>query len=137
VWRKLRRLGALQLVDGLVALPAGSQNKEQLDWLADEILEAGGEAWTFTATPGSKDQQRALAARMTDAAAADYRAVLVEAEEILASGELPSRRTVERLSRELRRVQLRDPFPAKEAGGHNGPWRLAAMLDAVGEEQAQ
>src|SRR5207245_1159743 len=76
VWRKLRRLGAVQLVDGLVGLPASSQNREQLDWLADEVVEAGGEAWTFTAMPGSKDQQRALAARMTDAATEEYRAVV-------------------------------------------------------------
>src|SRR4051812_20034536 len=62
VWRKLRRLGAVQLVDGLVALPASGQNRERFDWLADEVVEAGGEAWTFDAVPGSKQQQRALAA---------------------------------------------------------------------------
>lgn len=138
VWRKLRRLGAVQLVDGLVGLPASSQNREQLDWLADEIVEAGGESWTFTATPGSKDQQRALAARMTDAAAEEYRAVVIEAEEVLASGARPSRRTVERLSRELRRVQARDPFPAKErARAQRAVARLAAMLDGVGEERVR
>ena len=80
MWRKLRRLGAVQLVDGLVALPASSQNRERLDWLADEVLDAGGEAWTFDAEPGSKEQQRALAARLTDAAAEDYRALLEEAD---------------------------------------------------------
>ncbi|HET9728675.1 MAG TPA: Chromate resistance protein ChrB, partial [Acidimicrobiia bacterium] len=64
VWRKLRRLGVVQLVDGLVALPASAQHREQFDWLADEIVEAGGEAWTWTARPGSKDQQRALVARL-------------------------------------------------------------------------
>src|SRR3954470_5917065 len=72
LWRKLRRLGAVQLVDGLVGLPASAQSREQLDCLADEIVDASGEAWTFTATPGSKAQQRALAARMTEAAAEEY-----------------------------------------------------------------
>ena len=114
VWRKLRRLGAVQLVDGLVALPASSQNQERFDWLADEILDAGGEAWTFAGTPGSKAQQRALAARLTDAAADDYRALLAEAEALLASRDRPQRRSVERLRRELRRIEDRDPFPPKE-----------------------
>jgi len=132
VWRKLRRMGAVQLVDGLVALPASSQNRERFDWLADEILEAGGEAWTFAAAPGSKDQQRALAARATDAAAEDYRALLEEAEALLASRERPHRRTVQRLRRELRRIEDRDPFPAKErAKVRRAVDRLSARIDAA------
>jgi len=42
VWRKLRRLGAVQVVDGLVALPADPRTVEAFEWLADEVLEAGG-----------------------------------------------------------------------------------------------
>jgi hypothetical protein len=138
VWRKLRRLGAVQLVDGLVGLPASSQNREQLDWLADEVLEAGGEAWTFTATPGSKDQQRALAARMTEAAAAEYRTLFGEAEAEMTSGERPSRRTVDRLRRELRRVQARDPFGAKErTKAQRAVERLEDALAAIEEERAR
>jgi DNA-binding transcriptional regulator PaaX len=132
VWRKLRRLGAVQLVDGLVALPASSQNREQFDWLADEIFEAGGEAWTFAAAPGSKDQQRALAARLTDTAAENYRALLGEAEALLASRDRPHRRTVERLRRELRRIEDRDPSPPKErAKVRRAVESLSARLDAV------
>ncbi|HYL52794.1 MAG TPA: Chromate resistance protein ChrB [Acidimicrobiia bacterium] len=113
VWRKLRRLGVVQLVDGLVALPASAKNREQFDWLADEILEAGGEAWTWSATPGSKEQQRTLAARLHDAAAEEYRALLEEADAVLAAGNR-DRRTVERLRRELRRIEARDHFAAKD-----------------------
>ena len=135
VWRKLRRLGAVQLVDGLVGLPASSQNQEQFDWLADEVLEAGGEAWTFRAIPGSKEQHRALAARMTAAATEEYRAVLEEAEEVLASGDRPSRRSVERLRRELRRVGTRDPFGAKERReAQRAVARLSALLDNIEEQ---
>ena len=42
VWRKLKRLGVAQIVDGLVALPLDARTKEQLEWIGDEILEAGG-----------------------------------------------------------------------------------------------
>jgi hypothetical protein len=129
VWRKLRRLGVVQLVDGLVGLPASAKNREQFDWLADEILEAGGEAWTWTATPGTKDQQRALVARLDDAAAEDYRTLLEEAEHVLAEGN-PDRRTVERLRRELRRIEARDHFAAKDrARAARAVERLSAALD--------
>lgn len=131
LWRKLRRLGAVQLVDGLVALPVSARTREQFDWLADEVIEAGGEAWTWTAVPGSKAQQKLLAARMSDAAAADYRAVLEEAEQ-LASGEVSSRRAVGRLRRELRRIEARDHFPPEERElAHRAVERLGAAVDAA------
>ena len=118
VWRKLRRLGAVQLVDGLVALPATARNRERLDWLADEVVDAGGEAWTWTAVPGSKSQQKTLATRMTAAAAAEYEAVLAEAEQLRAGGP-PARRSVQRLRRELRRIDERDHFkPQVRARAH-------------------
>jgi hypothetical protein len=125
IWRKLRRLGVVQLVDGLVALPAGSQNREQLDWLAEEIIEADGEAWTWLGTPGSKAQQRALEARMKEAAAAGYQAVIDEAEQARPDG-----RTLERLRRELRTVEARDPFNAKDRGrARRAVERVAAAVD--------
>jgi hypothetical protein len=44
VWRKLRRLGVAQLADGLVALPEDARTREHLEWIADEVLAAGGTA---------------------------------------------------------------------------------------------
>ncbi len=41
LWRALRRLGVVQLLDGLVALPADSRTREQMEWLADGVLEGG------------------------------------------------------------------------------------------------
>jgi hypothetical protein len=134
VWRKLRRLGAVQLVDGLVALPASARNREQFDWIADEVLEAGGEAWTWNAVPGSKQQQRALAARMDDAAREEYRALLEQADTALSAADGPDRRTVERLRRELRRIEARDYFSAKDrARAARAIDRLTAALDAAQE----
>ena len=137
VWRKLRKLGAVQLVDGLVALPASARTREQFDWLADEVIEAAGEAWTWTAVPGSKAQQKLLAARMTDAAAADYRAVVEEAEQLASDGGA-SRRTVERLRRELRRIEARDHYPPEEREqARRAVERLAATLAATDEESTR
>lgn len=108
MWRKLRRLGAVQLVDGLVALPADARTREQFDWLADEVTEAGGEATTWLARTTSAGQERALVRRMADAVAADYRAVVTDATEAT------STRALARLHRELHRIAQRDHFPPPE-----------------------
>lgn len=111
VWRKLRRLGAVQLVDGFVALPADPATVEAFDWLAEEVIEAGGEAWTWRARPGSKQQQQALRERVSARVVEEYRALIAEAKD--ARGE-PTRRTVDRLRRELRAIEGRDRFGVRE-----------------------
>src|SRR5256714_12839010 len=63
VWRKLRRLGAVQLVDGLVALPADAATIEAFDWLAEEVVEAGGQGGAVRAQPGAKRAHPALRAQ--------------------------------------------------------------------------
>src|SRR3989440_9804060 len=72
LWRNLRRLGVVQLADGLVALPLDARTKEQLEWLADDVIEAGGEASIWVAEAGSAAQERVLATRMSEAVAAEY-----------------------------------------------------------------
>src|SRR5256885_13322453 len=64
VWRKLKRLGVVQLSDGMVALPADARTGEQLEWIADEILQAGGEASIWLAEPATARQARDLARPM-------------------------------------------------------------------------
>src|SRR5947209_15931761 len=81
VWRKLRRLGVVQLVDGLVALPADARTKEQLEWVAEEVLDAGGEATVWTGRPGSGADERRLASKMAAAIADEYKAVVAAAED--------------------------------------------------------
>ena len=106
VWRALRRLGAVQLLDGLVALPAAAHTKEQLEWVAEEVVAAGGEADVWLAQPGSKAQARALRARMTAAVEDEYGALAREAQ-VATDG-----RTLARLGRELQRIRRRDWFGA-------------------------
>ena len=114
LWRKLRRLGAVQVLDGLAALPLDARNREQLEWLADEAVEAGGEATIWVGELGSAAQERELAARMADGVAVDYRALIDQA---AAAREQPAgqrQRTLKRLRREMRRVRARDFFPPPE-----------------------
>src|SRR5213596_3730301 len=79
LWRKLRRLGAAQLLDGLAALPLDARNREQLEWLADEVVEAGGEATIWVGELGSGAQERELVRRMADVVAGEYRALIDDA----------------------------------------------------------
>jgi hypothetical protein len=114
VWRRLRRLGAVQIVDGLVALPRDSRTQEQLEWLADEIVEANGDATVWIATPGSAAHERALAERMSDAIAAEYVAVTEAAEAAREKDGVARRRTLARLRRALHAIRARDFFPPTE-----------------------
>lgn len=114
VWRKLKRLGVAQVLDGLVALPADARTREQLEWIADEVLAAKGEATIWIARPGSRAQEQAFARQMTEAVVSDYATVMVAAREALDIDDVARRRTVARLRRELARIRSRDFFPPPE-----------------------
>ena len=112
MWRKLRRLGVGHLVDGLVALPADARNREHLEWIADEVLEAGGQASVWLAEPTTAAQERDLAQQMTSAVSAEYAAVVDAARDAAALPDPQRRRTLARLRREAKRVRSRDYFAA-------------------------
>ncbi len=131
LWRKLRRLGSVQILDGLVALPADARTREQLEWLADEVLDAGGEASVWFGRVGSAAQERALAQRMAEVAAADYAAVIAEAAAADDESDVVRRRTVARLRRELQRIDRRDFFlPAEREHAHRAVEHLAEKVAA-------
>ena len=110
VWRKLKRLGVVQLSDGMVALPADARTREHLEWVAEEIAEAGGEASIWLAQPATAGQERELARRMAAARAEEYAAITAEAAGDHATAR-ERRRVADRLRAELRRIGRRDYFP--------------------------
>lgn len=114
LWRKLRRLGAAQVLDGLAALPLDARNREQMEWLADEVVEAGGQATIWIGELASTAQERELPTQMAAAVAADYEALIAEAAAARAEPVGQRRRTLSRLRRELRRIRARDYFPPPE-----------------------
>jgi hypothetical protein len=134
IWRRLKRLGVAQLLDGLVALPLDSRTREALEWVADDVVAAGGEASIWIAEAASKSQERALATRMAEAIASEYQGIATEAR---AASELEPwlrRRTVARLRRELHRIRRRDFFPPPE---REKAQAAAAQLAATLEEAVQ
>jgi hypothetical protein len=114
VWRKLKRLGVAQLLDGLVALPLDSRNREQLEWVAEEVGDAGGVASIWIGEPASGAQERELAGRLQETIGEQYQAVLAEASRAAREGGGQHRRTLARLRRELDRIRRRDYFPPPE-----------------------
>ncbi len=114
VWRQLRRLGAAQLSDGLVAVPYDAATKEQMEWIAHLVMEAGGSASIWIATPTVRRFGRNLADALTAERAAEYMAVSGLVGDALHSDFNRRRRILKRLRAELRRIELRDYFPPPE-----------------------
>ncbi|MFJ9371161.1 Chromate resistance protein ChrB [Nocardia sp. NPDC101769] len=113
IWRKVKALGVGQISDGLVALPADARTREHLEWIAEEVIEAGGTASIWMARPATFAAERELAAGMAAARAAEYTAITAEAAAAPAS--TTGRQSLaRRLRTELRRIQRRDYFPPAE-----------------------
>jgi hypothetical protein len=132
VWRRLRRLGVAQLQDGLVALPSDARNREQLEWVAEGVVDAGGDASIWLAEPTTSAQERDLVQAMMGAIADEYRAVASEAEAARTEPEGTRSRTLKRLRRELRRTRQRDFFPPPERDQAQAAVDSLAQLSEVG-----
>lgn len=127
LWRAVRRLGALQLGDGLVALPRSDRNLEHVQWMASDIVERGGTATVWHARTDTRRDHEAQVAAMRASTDGEFRAILEEARSVAAGG-VPSterRRLVRRLRGQLRRIGLRDHHAAP-----SGP-RARAAVDAL------
>ncbi len=82
LWRRLRRLGALAIAGGVQILPARDDCVEALQWLAQEIRTANGEATVMRVArlEGFTDQQ--VVALFSAARAEDYRLIETHANEL-------------------------------------------------------
>lgn len=46
-WRRLKKLGAVPLTPGAAVVEYSEDNHEQLDWIAEDISDWGGDAWVL------------------------------------------------------------------------------------------
>jgi len=76
VWRKLKQLGAVAMQDAVWVLPATPRTREQLQWLAAEIVELGGEASLFASQALLAGQQAALQEQFQSPVRAAYGEIL-------------------------------------------------------------
>ncbi len=132
LWRRLRRLGALQGPGGLNLLPDRPECLEGLQWLAEEIRQGAGEALVARGerTAGLADAEltrRFTAARDADWALLEHRLGALERAAGRA-GKAPSREAIEgirRLRREHAEVARIDFFPSGKGAA------LAGRLDRL------
>lgn len=82
-WRTLRRLGAAVLTPGAAILPYREDLHEQLDWLAQEIEEQGGDGWVLPVTELSEAEARRVIDQMRHDRATEYDALRADALEFL------------------------------------------------------
>jgi hypothetical protein len=132
VWRKLRKLGVAQISDGLVALPAGARSREQLEWVAEEVTDAGGTAAIWIAHPTTRAHEDQLIEAMAAARAAEYMALIAAAAGTTRSAARAG--TLRRLRNELRAIQRRDYFPPAERDQAEAA--IQALADASGHQPA-
>jgi hypothetical protein len=114
LWRRLKKLGALQIGDGLSALPLDERTREQFDWLASDVEQNGGEAVVWIAEPGSKSERRTLETKLLVSIAADYRSVAAAADAGIGKGAAGRRRSLRRLRRQFEEISARDYLGSPE-----------------------
>ena len=124
LWRLLRRLGAATLTPGAALLPWREDLVEQLDWLAQEVDEQGGDAWVMRVSELSEAEEQSIVAEVNRERQGEYADIHKDAEAFVArSAEHPGRgddysrrRRTERellaLQRRFRKVRDRDHFAA-------------------------
>jgi hypothetical protein len=132
VWRRLKRLGVAWLGDGLVALPADPRTREQLEWIAEDVTDHGGEAMLWVGRPLEDSAAAAVAGRMTAAVAAEYDAVAAEAEAAQTAEPPARRRAAVRLRRELYRIAGRDFFTSPQGEAARRAVERLAAADPAG-----
>lgn len=138
IWRRLKRLGVAQIGDGLVGLPADARTQEQLEWVAEEVEQAGGRAGVWRARATTRAEDRRLAQEMSEARAQEYRLLLDKATAVDVDDDpAGGRTTLTRLRAELRRIERRDHFPPPERGQARAALRdLGSRLGSGDRERA-
>jgi len=90
VWRRLRRIGAQYLQDGVCILPADDRCREQFQWLAAEIGEMAGSAQVIEGILLSPQEQSAIVERFREQARAAYGEVRATLAEVCSSNPVTS-----------------------------------------------
>jgi hypothetical protein len=115
----LRRVGAVLLTPGSAVVPYSEDLLEQLDFLAQSIEEAGGEAWVLPVQQLSEREETEIRRRQRQAVASEYEKLAVAAKRVPSQtraragvARLRRERSLGALERRLRTAATRDHFHA-------------------------
>ncbi len=129
-WRNLQRLGAARLTPGAALLPFREDLQEQLDWLAQDIEQQGGEAWVLPVTGLSESEERLVRERMAADRDEEYRSLAEDAMAFIArraAGPTPGNAFAARLQIDKELLALQRRFRKIRARDYgNTPARAAA-----------
>ena len=131
LWRRLRRLGVCAVAGGAQVLPARAECAEALQWLAQEVRQAGGEALVMHVEQFAGLADRQLVDLFCAARAEDYRALETQATKLeieLGRKKADTRRireTLSKLRRQHAQIARVDYFDCAEGR------TAAARLDAL------
>jgi hypothetical protein len=122
IWRHLQRIGALYLQDSVSIVPATNELTENMQWIADEIQEFGGEASLFRASPMTLPHEAQVLRRFAEAGrteTARIRETLSALERRLGSvasaGDLAARDDeLRRIHQAALKLRHRSHFPVRE-----------------------
>lgn len=116
LWRNLRKLGAVGLTPGAAILPYQDELQEQLDWLAEEIEQHGGDAWVLPVEELAEAEARKIRNQMRADREEEYAVLAQEASQFLrqsrrAPGATGGKELLA-LQRRFGKVRQRDYFDA-------------------------
>jgi len=83
VWRKLQKIGAVNLKGSVWALPGTEETKEDFAWLAQEIEDGGGQAFLMCGQSLSDRTEEAIITLFQHARDKEYEEIIEAGEEIL------------------------------------------------------
>ncbi len=109
-WRTLQRMGAALLTPGAVVVPYSEDLLEQTEWLAERIVESGGEAWVLPVSELRERDEAEIRARVRSAREEEYDTLRTKA------GRRLTNRGVVALEHRYRSVVARDHFRATGRG---------------------
>lgn len=124
LWRSLRRLGAAALTPGSIILPFREDLQEQLDWLAQEVEEQGGDAWVLPVLELSEREEARIRAQMEADRRAEYEQLEADARAFLGrapehpgpeadhAARLRTEKELVALQRRFGKIRARDHFGA-------------------------
>lgn len=105
IWRKLKRLGAILLHEAVWVLPDLPRTAEQIQWLAAEIEERGGNAFYWKASSLLEAQEESVLRQFQEQVDAVYSDLLKRLEK--------ARPDLQEISREYQLAASQDFFHSK------------------------
>lgn len=103
-WRSLQRLGAVTLTPGAAILPYSEHLLEQLEWVAEDVVQRGGDAYVLPVTELPEADEEDIRRRMREERRDEYARIRIAASRVRDSRELAA------VKRGLARAVERDHF---------------------------